>query len=197
MGRLALPLTMVESVFWPRLRWRMRGAWQWPAFVVLTAVDALLVARLPFQGDGPDAIGAVLVAGFANLLAVAVAAPLLGALVRRWWRPDLPRMIARDYAGTALLLPSPPRSCAGGLIHRPGRVAGDRDRAAALAAARAYVRAHAPRFGGTPDVVREETDLYRVCVYGDEKLPLCLYVNTDQVPAGVRRDPSRVPNRSD
>ena len=44
---------MVESVRWRRLRWRLRGAWQWPAFIVLTLVDALLVARLPFQGEGP------------------------------------------------------------------------------------------------------------------------------------------------
>src|SRR5262245_17358113 len=72
-GRLALRMTMVESVFWPRLRWRMRGAWQWPAFAALTVVDALLIALLPFQGDGPDLIGALLIAGFANLLAVAVA----------------------------------------------------------------------------------------------------------------------------
>src|SRR4051812_17810009 len=50
-ARLGLTLTMVESVRWRRLRWRLRGAWQWPAFAVLTVVDALLVARLPFQGE--------------------------------------------------------------------------------------------------------------------------------------------------
>jgi hypothetical protein len=186
---------MVESVFWPRLRWRMRGAWQWPAFAALTVVDALLIARLPFQGDGPDAIGAVLVAGFANLLVVAVLAPLAGALVRRWWRPDLPRMIARDYAGTALLGLVTVALVAGGLIHRPGRIGEDNDRAAALAAAHAYVHTQAPEFAGAVDMVREETDLYRVCAYGDERLPLCLYVNTSQHPAGVTRDHSREPNR--
>src|SRR3954471_24302535 len=56
-GGLGLTLTMVESVFWPRLRWRMRGAWQWPAFAALTLVAALALARLAFQGGGPDAIG--------------------------------------------------------------------------------------------------------------------------------------------
>ena len=64
--------SMVESVRWRRLRWRLRGAWQWPAFIVLTLVDVVLVARLPFQGEGADAMGAFLVAGFFNLLAVAV-----------------------------------------------------------------------------------------------------------------------------
>ena len=186
---------MVESVFWPRLRWRMRGAWQWPAFAVLTVVDAVLIARLPFQGDGPDAIGAVLLAGFANLLVVAVLAPLAGALVRRFWRPDLPRMVARDYAGTALLGFVTVVLVTGGLIHRPGRVGEENDRAAALAAVHAYVRAQAPAFSGAPDMVREETDLYRVCVDGDGRLPLCLYVNTSRRPAVVTRDPSREPNR--
>jgi len=188
---------MVESVFWPRLRWRMRGAWQWPAFAALTLVDALVIARLPFQGDGPDAIGALLVAGFANLLVVAVLAPLTGLLLRRWWRPDLPRMIARDYAGTLLLGFVTVVLVTGGLIHRPGRVAADHDRAAALAATHDYVVTQAPAFRAglaAPDVEQHETDLYRVCVYGSERLPLCLFVNTDQLPAGVRRDPSRVPN---
>ena len=186
---------MVESVFWPRLRWRMRGAWQWPAFAALTVVDALLIARLPFQGDGPDAIGAVLVAGFANLLVVAVLAPLSGLLLRRWWRPDLPRMVARDYAGTALLGFVTVVLVTGGLIHRRGLQEEHRDRALALAAVHSYVRSQAPKFDSAPDMVREETDLYRVCVYGSERLPLCLYVNTNQNPAGVRRDPSREPNR--
>jgi hypothetical protein len=189
---------MVESVFWPRLRWRMRGAWQWPAFVTLTAVDAVVIARLPFQGDGPDAVGAFLVAGFANLLAVAVAAPLAGALIRRFWRPDLPRLIARDYAGTALLGLVTVVLVTGGLIHRAGLEREHRARAAALAATHDYVVAQAPAFRGglaAADAELQETDLYRVCVYGSEQLPLCLFVNTDQVPAGVRRDPARVPNR--
>jgi hypothetical protein len=188
---------MVESVFWPRLRWRMRGAWQWPAFAALTVVDAVLIARLPFQGDGPDAIGAVLVAGFANLLVVAVAAPLAGLLVRRWWRPDLPRMIARDYAGTALLGLMTVVLVTGGLIHRSGLEREHRARASALEATHQYVVMQAPAFRrglGSADVQQQETDLYRVCVYGTDPRPLCLFVNTDQVPAGVRRDPARVPN---
>jgi hypothetical protein len=184
---------MVESVFWPRLRWRMRGAWQWPAFAALTVVDALLVARLPFHGDGPDAIGALLLAGFFNLLVVAVAAPLAGVVLRRW-RPDLPRMIARDYAGTALLALVTALLVAGGLAHRPGLDEENADRAAALAAVQRYVRSQAPRFVGAPDLVREETDLYRVCVSGPEARPLCLFVNTGQVPAGVTRDPAREAN---
>jgi hypothetical protein len=187
-------MAMVESVFWPRLRWRMRGAWQWPAFGVLTLADAVLVARLPFHGDGPDWLGAVLLALFVNLLVVAVAAPFAGMLVRRWWRPDLPRMVARDYAGTALLVLVCAALVAGGLAHRAGLRAENADRAAALAATHAYVVEQAPRFRSAPDVMRMEEDLYRVCVHGRERLPLCLFVDTAQSPAGVTRDPSRVEN---
>src|SRR3954451_24829830 len=102
-GGLRLTSSMVEFVRWRRLRWRLRGAWQWPAFVVLTVVDVVLVARLPFQGGGADAMGAFLVAGFFNLIAVAVLAPVFGWLLRKR-RRDLPFMIARDYAGAVLLV---------------------------------------------------------------------------------------------
>jgi hypothetical protein len=191
-----LTLTMVESVWWPRLRWRMRGAWQWPAFLVLTVVDAVLLARLPFRGDGADAAGAALLAGFFNLLVVAVAAPLAGVLVRLR-RRDLPGVVARDYAGTALLVAVTCGLLAGGLAHRSAVTEERSDRAAALLGVHDYVLMQAPRFAaglGRPDIVELETDHYRVCVYGSERLPLCLFVNTDQRPAGIRRDPSREPN---
>jgi len=82
-GGLRLTPTMVESVTWRRLRWRLRGAWQWPVFVLLTAIDTILIALLPFPGEGTDPLGALLLATFFNLLAVAVVAPLAGLLLRR------------------------------------------------------------------------------------------------------------------
>ncbi len=93
----------VERLRPSRLRWRMRGAWLWPAFFGLTVVDGILIAELPpYEGTPPDLAGGILLAGFANLLLLAVVAPFVGRLVRRR-RPDLPRPIAYDYAGTALL----------------------------------------------------------------------------------------------
>jgi hypothetical protein len=187
---------MGESVFWPRLRWRMRGAWQWPAFAVLTVADAVLIARLPFRGDGADALGAVLLAGFFNLFVVGVAAPLCGLLVRRA-RPDLPSVVARDYAGTALLALVTCALLAGGLAHRSGVVEENADRTAVMMGVHDYVLSQAPAFQGglrSPDIVKLEPDRYRACVYGSARLPLCLFVNTDQRPAGIRRDPSREPN---
>ena len=172
------------------------GAWQWPAFAVLTAADAVVIARLPFQGAGPDAVGAALLAGFVNLLAVAVAAPLLGALLRRR-RGDLPKVVARDYAGTALLSAITAALLAGGLAHRSSVVAERAEEQAVHAAVHDYVVAGEPAFRaglGAVDTVRLEPEHYRACVYAAEELPLCFFVNTDQSPAGLERDTSREPN---
>jgi hypothetical protein len=185
---------MVESVRWRRLRWRLRGAWQWPAFIVLTVIDAVLVARLPFQGGGADVMGAFLVAGFFNLVAVALLAPAVGWLVRKR-RRDLPFMIARDYAGAVLLVAITAGILTGGLIHHSAVLQERANERAVSAAVRMYTAHNAPRFAdGAIDSLRLETDHYRACVTGAERLPLCLFVNTDQQPAGVVRDPSREPN---
>jgi hypothetical protein len=187
---------MVESVRWRRLRWRLRGAWQWPAFVALTAVDAVLIARLPFQGEGADAIGAALAATFFNLLAVALVAPFFGLLLRRR-RRDLPFMIARDYAGTAVLALITVGLIAGGWSHRSAVLAERADQRAVFAAVHDYVAKTEPRFISglqTLSIFRMESEHYRACVDGPDKNPICLLVNTDQSPAGLVRDPSRLPN---
>ena len=46
----------VERLWLPRLKWRIRGAWQWPAFALLTVLDAVLLTQLPFYGDGPGTL---------------------------------------------------------------------------------------------------------------------------------------------
>jgi hypothetical protein len=187
---------MVESVNWRRLRWRLRGAWQWPTFIVLSLVDAALVARLPFQGEGTDVVGGFLVAGLFNLLAVALLAPAFGLLLRRR-RRDLPFAIARDYAGTALLVVITAGLLAGGLTHRAAVIGERKDQRAVVLAVHDYLLATDTRYMGglgTMDTVRLETDYYRSCVPGPDELPLCVFINTDQSPAGVTRDSSREPN---
>lgn len=187
---------MVESVRWRRLRWRLRGAWQWPAFVALTVVDAVVIARLPFQGEGTDAIGAALVATFFNLLAVALVAPLVGTVLRRR-RRDLPAIIARDYAGTAVLGLITVGLIAGGWSHRSAVLAERADQRAVFAAVHEYLVETEPAFMaglGSMSVFRMEPEHYRACVDGPDKRPVCLFVNTDQSPAGIKRDPSRDPN---
>ena len=85
-----------------RLRWRLRGAWLWPTFVVATLLEMVLLHVLPVQGDATGWVGALLAAGCLNLLAVVVVGGIGGFALRRR-RPDLPKVVADDYAGTVAL----------------------------------------------------------------------------------------------
>jgi hypothetical protein len=178
----------------------MRGAWLWPAFFALTVLDGVLIALLPpYDGAPQGVIGGMLLAGFANLALVAVVAPLAGRVLRRR-RPDLPRMIANDYAGVALVLALGAVVLAAGVAHRPAVAAENDDRAAVQEAVERYVLARAPRFHaglGQVDALRLEPDSYRACVPGpDPRRWLCFIVDTDQHPPHLVRDSSMEPNSS-
>ncbi|QEC46946.1 hypothetical protein FSW04_04630 [Baekduia soli] len=181
-----------------RLRWRLRGAWQWPVFVVATVVDAVVLARLPFAGGRSDLLGSVLAAGFMNLIVIAVVSRAGGALLRRR-RPQLPREIAADHAGTAGLAGLAVLLVVGGLLHRPALTAGDATRAEAVAAARAYAAHHAPaEYAGNlgrSDTWTQASYLYRTCFPGaDPRRDWCVIVRTDEPSPVVRRDPDQRPN---
>lgn len=185
---------------WPaRLRWRLRGATLWPAFAVALVVDTVLLRVLPIAGEGEGPIfGALLLAGFFNLLTVAVLAPVAGHLLRRR-RPALPRDVAQDRAGTALIGALALALAAGGLAHRPAvqraRDAFDRQ----AAAAREYLRANAPP-EYRPNIAllntwHQSADLFRTCVPGpDPDRWLCLFIRTDVSPPSVRPDPDHQSN---
>jgi len=193
------PVSM-ERLWISRLRWRMRGAWMWPAFAALTVLDALLVHARPISGEGTGLVPALLLASFLNLVAVAVGAPIAGALLRRH-RRDLPRVVAHDYAGTALLVAVTGALVAGGAAHRPAVLEQRRDLRAAAAATGAYVLRRAPPVYrghlGRADTRRVDRDLYRTCVPGnDPRRAFCLFVDTTRSPPAVRLDPSRETNQS-
>jgi hypothetical protein len=183
-----------------RLRWRLRGAWAAPAFVLFTIADAILLARLPFAGDrGAGVAGALLGAAFLNLVLVAVAGPLIGLWLRRR-DPRLPPFAARDRGSVWALGGVCAVLVAGGIAHRPA-VTGEQDtlRAQALAA-RDYFAAQAPpRFRrnlGRMDTWKTGPGLYRTCLPGpDPDRSLCVIVTTDQSPPGVTLDRSQEPNR--
>jgi hypothetical protein len=186
---------------WRRLRWRRRGAWQWPAFGVLTAIDAIVLALVPFYDGGPGGLyPALLVAAFLNLVVVAVLAPVAARLLRRR-RPDLPRIVARDYAGTALLTVLAALLLAGGLAHRPAAAAAAAERRAVLAGVHAYVLSQEPALRASlarTDVVELEPRYFRACVPRPEPQRwLCLFISTDQRPAGLKRDPSETSNAAE
>ncbi|MEA2133599.1 MAG: hypothetical protein QOC68_1508 [Solirubrobacteraceae bacterium] len=189
------------SLWLTRTRWRMRGAWLWPAFVALTVAEGIVLEVLPISGDGPGGVvPGVLLAGFANLIAVATIAPLAGRGLRRR-RPDLPRVIADNYAGTALLCVIAVATLALGLAHRPRVLAEQADRGAVAGAVHDYVVVQAPLYRpgiASAEAVRIDDELYRACVPGpDPKRWLCLFVNTRQRPAGVAVDTDRAPDRRD
>jgi hypothetical protein len=176
----------------------MRGAWLWPAFFALCAIDGVLIALLPpFDGAPGDVVGGVLMAGFANLAVLALFGPLAaGALRRR--RRDLPRVVAYDYAGTALVVAVTVVLLATGLLHRPAVVAERGDEDAMFLAVHEYVDAHAATWQGglgAIDAVQLAPEVYRACVPGDNpSRSLCLIVDTDRRPAQVVRDDSMQPN---
>jgi hypothetical protein len=181
-----------------RLRWRMRGAWLWPAFFALCAIDGVVIATLPpFDGAPGDVVGGTLLAGFANLATLAVLAPLAAVALRRR-RPDLPRVVAYDYAGTALLALVSVLVLAAGLLHRPAVAAERGDEDAMFGGVQAYVEVHAARWRpglGAIDAVQLAPEVYRACVPGPHpRRSLCLIVDTDTRPARVVRDDSMQPN---
>lgn len=188
----------MPRVEWTRLRWRMRGAWQWPAFALAVCAEAVLLQVLPVWGDGPGGwVPAVLLAASLNLIVVALLAPLGGLAVRRR-RRDLPRAVASDYAGTALVGCLFAALLAGGLLHRDDLAADERAREVQALAVARFVRAREPEYAhalASMDTLRVEPGMYRTCLPGpDPERPLCLFVRTDQDPPAVTRDGDRAPN---
>jgi hypothetical protein len=188
----------MDRVALTRLRWRLRGAWQWPAFVAATIAEGVLLNELPIAGHGPGGIvpGLLLAMAF-NLIVVAILAPLASIALRRR-RRDLPRAIANDYCGTALLVALLATLVTVGLVHHSDVVRDDRDRTATAAALSTFVhhqeRAYLERLDAMT-ILKLETGFYRGCVPDEEPgRALCLFVNTDQSPAGIKRDPESLPN---
>lgn len=184
-----------------RLRWRLRGALQWPLFAVLTVADAVLLMVLPISGTGPGLAYALLLAMFLNLVAVAGFGRVVAWAVRRR-RPDVPRVVAEDRAGVVLLSVVTGTLVVGGILHAPGAGEAERALRAQAAAVRAFVAAH-----GEPahrarvaqmDVEQHGSDFFRTCVPGDpaaDVAPLCLLIDTSQDPPVISVDRDRSPNR--
>lgn len=190
----------MDRVTVTRLRWRMRGAWMWPAFAVLTLLDAVLLHLRPIAGDATDPLGALILAAFFNILVVAVAAPFAGMLLRRR-RRDLPRVVAHDYAGAALLPVVTLGLVVAGALHHSEIVAGQAAFQAQATAVRQYVGHNAPpAYRGNldrADTRRVDSELFRTCVPGpDPDRALCVFVDTAQSPPGIRLDPNRETNES-
>jgi hypothetical protein len=133
--------------FWTRrLRWRLHGAWQWPAFAFFTLLDGLVLDALPPLGAARmDFVLGVLIATFANLFLVGAVAPFLtrrllgrreedaaevtgragpapavaGAPSGPEAPPQVKREVLQDRVGTALLAAGLAAVLVSGLANRP------------------------------------------------------------------------------
>ena len=185
------------AVWRSRLRWRLSGAWQWPTFTILTAVNAVVLARLPFSGGRANLLGCVLAAGLLNLIVIAVVPRMGGWLVRRR-RPHLPREVAADQAGTVGLVALCVVLIVGGLLHRPALTANDDMAATVIREARIFAAHRAPArylpLHGS-DTVQQGPHLFRTCYSGpDPRRDFCVFIRTDE-PALIKRvDPDQRPN---
>jgi hypothetical protein len=86
-----------------------------------------------------------------------------------------------------------------GLMHHSSVQDAHADLVAQAASARRFFISQAPReFQANIDhldTVKHGDDLYRTCVAGpDPHRAFCVFVNTDQSPPGVTRDPDQRPN---
>ena len=163
-----------------RLRWRLTGAWLWPSFFVLTLADAAIVHALPLSGDAQSLVGGWLLGAILSLAGIAFLGGLLGRLVRRL-RPDMPTLVARNYAGALITLAITLSLLGGGILHHGTIVA---DRAAledAVARASAYIGDHAPAVFQKSRLVTYEIQppiIYRTCVASSSSdRQYCVVVN--------------------
>jgi hypothetical protein len=207
-----------EERFWPaRLRWRLRGAWMWPTFIVLTLVDGLILHLLPplrfgFSEVGLDLIAGILIAMFGNLFLVGAIAPWLSRrLVQRrraHGETALPEAVLRDVTndrvGTALLAFGLIGVLASGLASIPLINGETDDRNRAAKALVAYVRARAPaeiqrnNDQGGVETARLADGYFRSCVpYDDRRRFWCVFIDTHSHPPKVVKDPSTEANERD
>src|SRR5205807_10558173 len=145
----------MEGGWLARLRWRRRGAWLWPAFVALTVLDAVVGHALPASGDSEALPAALIAALVLNLLGVLLLSRPIGALLRQR-RKDLPRVVARNYAGTGGVAVIAAALLGAGIAHRHSIVANQRAMRDPITRAQSWIGVSVP-------------DAYRRNVYLSDK----------------------------
>jgi hypothetical protein len=198
-------VSSVERFWTRRLRWRLLGAWRWPAFFAFTALDALILHLLPPLGAESDLEIplALILASFGNL------AILSGVdLLSRFWErrraalgqdPGPPTTVLMDRLAGALLVAGALGVLAAGLANRPVIVSETEATEEAARTVRDWVLDRAPeeyrRNLETANTIRLAEGFFRICIADDtRRRPLCLFVDTNVEPTRIRRDPSTIPN---
>jgi hypothetical protein len=217
-----LPMGTLDPVspderFWPaRMRWRLRGAWLWPAFVAATVADGVLLHLLPpvrlgFTREGMTLVFGVIVATFGNLVLVGAIAPWLARRLSE--RPaataggtlgTVPHQVRRevvlDRVGTALLAAGLIGVLAAGLGSREVVVSETNATEQNANLVRHYVEtrgsAELHRNLETANTVKLGEGYFRTCIARDDRRRyFCLFVDTKKKPPRVVKDPSSEPNQ--
>jgi hypothetical protein len=199
-------VTTAERFWTRRLRWRLLGAWRWPAYAVATIVDAALLHEVG-TGVRFNWAVALILASFVNIALLAIADVLARLTARNRAARGAPMTdtqleVTIDRGGMALLAIGVVGLAASGLATHHLIVSETRDTEANARAVERYVNAH-----GTPEyrrnietanTVRLAPDYFRTCIADDERSRfLCLFVDTKTKPPEVVRDPSTLPNRTE
>jgi hypothetical protein len=195
----------VESAerFWTRrLRWRLLGAWRWPAFAVFTVVDALLLHELG-TGVRFNVPVSIILASFCNVGLLAAADLLARFAERQRARrgiddPHLPVVV--DRGAVALLALGAVGLAASGLATHHLIVADTNALETNAREVQRWVRDHGSeeyqRNIETANTARLSEGFFRTCIADDARERyLCLFVDTKKKPARVTRDPSVLPNK--
>jgi hypothetical protein len=171
----------METAWIARARWRWRGAWLWPMFVVAALMDGAIATVRPFVGDRQSFAGGVLGGLVLNLLAVLFFSRGLGLLVRRW-RTDMPVGVARNYGGTVAVVLVSAGLLAAGLARHEAIMDNQHALRDAVVRAVAYIGDHAPQTfradADRPDTFTIQAGaIYRTCVPSqDARRSYCVIV---------------------
>ncbi len=189
----------MDGVWLVRTRWRMRGAWMWPTFVVLGVADGIVGHALPVAGDSQSVFGGIVVGLLLNLVCVALLSRPVG-MVLRVRRRDLPMAIARNYAGTACVVLVTLGFVALGLAHHPSITSDRASMRDAITRAAAYIGDHAPtafrvNASRTDTFIIQSGSVYRTCVPNDAGTRFyCVVVDERQPPDRSVRPGGSEPN---
>jgi hypothetical protein len=158
----------MDGAWFVRARWRLKGALLWPAFVAATLADAAVGHALPPTGETQTVAAAALAGLVLNTLGLVLLTRPLAALVRRV-RTDLPSVVARNYAGTVVVVAITAAMLALGLHHHSVIESHRSAMRDATARAQAWIGDHAPpefrrNLASVSTFAIEPGSIYRTCV---------------------------------
>ena len=193
------PRPVATERFWTRrLRWRFRGAWQWPEFALMTVADGLILHLLPPIGTGIDVFLGLILASFGNLFLIGAVAPWIGRkIVERDPAGSPPLEVVVDRTATGVLVLGALGLIAAGLGSRPVIVSETEATEANARLVEGYVARR-----GTEEVRRNldsantrrlSEGFFRTCVALDDRTKaFCMFVDTKR--KTVVRDSDARPN---